>query len=63
MSIGRNMTMLMYDQKIKQKELAESLGVSEQTISRFVNDEKIPSTNRLIQIAKVLNVTLDELVR
>ena len=63
MSIGRNLTILMYDRKIKQKELAEYLGVSQQTISKFINGEKIPSLARLMQIAERLNVTLDELVR
>lgn len=63
MSIGRNLTLIMYDKKIKQKDIADHLGVTQQTISKFINGEKIPSVVRLMQIAECLNVTLDDLVK
>ena len=63
MSIGRNLTLIMYDKKIKQKDIADYLGVTQQTISKFINGEKIPSVVRLMQIAECLNVTLDDLVK
>lgn len=63
MSIGRNLTLIMYDKKIKQKDIADYLGVTQQTISKFINGEKIPSVVRLMQIAECLGVTLDDLVK
>ena len=63
MSIGRNLTLIMYDKKIKQKDIADHLGVTQQTISKFINGEKIPSVVRLMQIAECLGVTLDALVK
>ncbi len=63
MSIGRNLTLIMYDKKIKQKDIADHLGVTQQTISKFINGEKIPSVVRLMQIAECLGVTLDDLVK
>jgi transcriptional regulator with XRE-family HTH domain len=48
--------------KISQKNLAISLNTSQQQVSIYETYDDIPSLTRLIEIAQVLDVTLDELV-
>ncbi|MCQ9278363.1 helix-turn-helix transcriptional regulator [Staphylococcus borealis] len=47
--------------KISQLELARSVGVSRQTINMIENDKYNPSLKLCINIAKTLEVTLNDL--
>ncbi|RIO92691.1 transcriptional regulator [Staphylococcus haemolyticus] len=47
--------------KISQLELARSVGVSRQTINMIENDKYNPSLTLCINIAKTLEVTLNDL--
>lgn len=61
--IGRNLTMLLYDKRISQRELATATGVSEKTISKLVNGLQSVSVDTLASIAEYLDVPVDELLR
>ena len=63
MSLGRNLTIILYDKKISQKELAETIGISESVMARIVNGKKMPSVEKLIRISNALGVTMDELLK
>lgn len=45
-----------------QEELAELLSVSRQTISNWETGNAIPTIDKVIELAKVYNISLDELV-
>ena len=47
---------------LSQEELAEKLGVSRQAVSKWERSEASPDTDNLISLAKLYNLTLDELV-
>ena len=47
---------------ISQNKLANSLNTKQQVISRYEREESSPSLERLVEIAQILGVTLDELV-
>ena len=47
---------------LSQEELAEKLGVSRQAVSKWERSEASPDTDNLIALAKIYNLTLDELV-
>lgn len=47
---------------ITQTELAAAINIDRSVISHYEHERKFPSLERLCQIAKVLNVTLDDLV-
>ena len=47
---------------VRQKALAQALGVEPPIISRWLKGPETPSATRLFEIADVLNVTLDELI-
>lgn len=57
-----NLKKVRTDQKIKQSELAELMNTSQQVISQYENGSLTPSLDRFIELAKILDVTLDELV-
>ena len=46
---------------IKQKWLAQKLGVTEVTISNWVNEKSNPSKKHLEKISQVLNIPIKEL--
>ena len=46
---------------IKQRELAEAIGATEVSVSRWVNNERIPKATICIQIAKVLDCKVEDL--
>ena len=48
--------------QIKNRWLAEQLGKSEMTISRWSTNKTQPSLDQLIEIAKLLDVKLDDLL-
>ncbi|MGJ0846552.1 helix-turn-helix domain-containing protein [Tissierella praeacuta] len=53
---------LIEENKINQKELADRIGVSEVTISRYMTGERKPSLDAIILIANYFDVSLDYLV-
>lgn len=53
---------VLAEKNITNRWLASRLGVAEMTISRWSTNKVQPSLAQLINIAKVLDVTLDELV-
>lgn len=49
-------------QGLSQEELAEKLGVSRQAVSKWERSEASPDTDNLIALAKLYNLSLDELI-
>jgi transcriptional regulator with XRE-family HTH domain len=50
------------DSKITQAEFATSIGVSQPTVSDWINGETRPSIDNLIIIARLTRLSLDELL-
>ena len=53
---------ILAERQITNRWLAGQLGKSEMTISRWTTNEAQPSLNQLIEMAKLLNVKLDDLL-
>ena len=49
--------------KLSQKELADMLGVSNKSVSKWENGSSDPSTSNLIALAKLFNVPAEELIK
>ena len=45
-----------------QKELAEACGVTEATISHYINSRRLPDAKTLVKLAQVLNCSIDDLI-
>lgn len=53
---------IMRERKISQRELAERSGLSDSTISKYINGTQIPKGTALVNIAIALDCSLDELM-
>lgn len=60
--IGKKIKELRQKNCMTQKDLADKLFVTGQAVSRWENDEVEPSLDTIKQMAKIFNVTIDELV-
>ena len=58
-----NLVQLRKLHHLSQEELAEKVGVSRQTLSKWETGESIPDIVRCKQLADVFTVTLDDLVK
>lgn len=64
MSFGQNLQFLRkMSNKMTQEELAEKLGVSRQTISKWELDQVYPEMSKLIEICELFSCSMDQLVR
>ncbi|MGX7025311.1 helix-turn-helix domain-containing protein [Vagococcus hydrophili] len=64
MSFGQNVQFLRKMRKgMTQEELAEQLGVSRQTISKWELDNTFPEVDKIIEISKLFSCSIDQLVR
>lgn len=52
----------MEDARYNQRELAEAAGTTQVTVCRYIKQERIPSTEHLYRISRVLGVTMDYLM-
>ena len=62
MNLGENIYMLRTKKNWSQTDLADVLGVSRQSISKWENNTAIPDLDRLVKMKEHFGVTLDELV-
>lgn len=62
MNFNDNLNRLRKQKGLSQEELAFQLGVSRQSISKYESGQSVPELERLIEIADLFEVSLDELV-
>ena len=59
---AQRLTGLLKEKGVSQKELAELVGVTEASISRYMNSERIPKSEIIANIATALHTTSDYLL-
>lgn len=57
-----NLIRLRKEKGLSQEELADKLSVSRQAVSKWERGEALPDTDNLIRLAKLYNVSIDEIV-
>lgn len=57
-----NLIRLRKEAGLSQEELADRLAVSRQAVSKWERGEALPDTNNLIRLARLYNVSIDEIV-
>ena len=62
MTIGKRIAALRREKKLKQDDLAQMLEVSPQAVSKWENDQTCPDISLLPKLAKILGVSVDELL-
>lgn len=63
MSLGKNIGYLRKQRKITQEQLAEKMGVSRQTISKWESDEIVPELGKLVTLSELFSCKLDALIK
>ena len=54
---------IMKDRRMSQRELAERSGISDGTISKYINGIQIPKITALVNIALALDCSIDDLAQ
>ena len=63
MSIGSKLAQARKAANLTQEQLAERLGVTRQAVSRWESDAAYPETDKIVRMARLLNVSCDYLLR
>lgn len=63
MTLGQNIARLRTQKNLSQGDLADALEVSRQSVSKWETDASIPELDKLLRLAELFGVTLDELVK
>ena len=63
MTLGQNIARLRAQKNLSQGDLADALEVSRQSVSKWETDASIPELDKLLRLAELFGVTLDELVK
>ena len=62
MTLGQKINKIRKEKKLSQSDIAETVGVSRDAISKYERDDIVPSVENAKKIAQVLEVSLDYLV-
>lgn len=62
MSLGENICRLRVGKAMSQGDLADAIGVSRQSVSKWEMDGTVPELEKLVKLSELFDVTLDELV-
>ncbi|MBR2409170.1 MAG: helix-turn-helix transcriptional regulator [Lachnospiraceae bacterium] len=62
MTIGKRIATLRKEKGMTQEELSQKMEVSAQAVSKWENDQSCPDITSLPKLAKILGVTVDELL-
>lgn len=63
MSLGQNLQFLRKRDNITQEQLAETLEVSRQSVSKWESDTTYPEMDKLLQLANLFHCSLDDLIQ
>lgn len=59
---GDNLLVILDEYLLTQKDLAEMTGLSEGTISAYVNKTKVPGVRAILALSYALDISCDELI-
>lgn len=59
MSIGSRLKSVRKEKKLTQKTVAEALNISKPVLSQYESDQRTPSVERLISLARFYQASLD----
>lgn len=60
--IQKRLCVAIKSSKLSQKVLAEKLGISSSTISKYIHNNVLPSFNTFVNLCEILNVSSDEIL-
>lgn len=63
MNLGENIYRLRTEKNMSQGDLADALEVSRQSVSKWENNNAVPDLDKLVKMAELFGITLDQLVK
>ena len=63
MTLGEKILDLRTQKEMSQEELAAALEVSRQSVSKWETNQSVPDLDKIIRLADLFGVTVDQLVR
>ena len=63
MTLAEKLLALRTEKGLSQEDLAEQMGVSRQSVSKWETGQSVPDLDKIIKLADLFGVTVDELVR
>lgn len=63
MTLAEKLLSLRTERELSQEDLAEQMGVSRQSVSKWETGQSVPDLDRIIKLADLFGVTVDGLVR
>lgn len=63
MNFSEKLLALRKSEEMTQEQLAEQLGVSRQSISKWEGDQAVPELDKVIMLSDIFNVTIDYLLK
>ena len=58
-----NLKKLMIEREMTAADISRKTGMTQATLSRYINGKRIPNINSVIKIAKALNVPIELLLK
>ena len=62
MNLSENLKKIRKDNNLSQEQLAEKLGVSRQSVSKWESNQAYPEMDKVLQICQMFNLNVDELL-
>ncbi|GEM_PF-465103 len=62
MNLANNLRKIRKENNLSQEQLAEKLGVSRQSVSKWESEQAYPEMEKMIQICDIFDITMDELL-
>ena len=59
---SENLKKIRKEHNLSQEQLADKLGVSRQSVSKWESNQAYPEMDKVLQICKMFNVNIDELM-
>lgn len=61
-NLAENLKKIRKEHNLSQEQLAEQLGVSRQSVSKWESNQAYPEMDKVIQLAKMFNLNVDDLL-
>ena len=61
-NFSKNLKHIRKDNNLSQEQLAEQLGVSRQSISKWESNQAYPEMDKILEICKIFNLNIDDLL-
>lgn len=59
---GDNLVDMLQGARMTQRELADAIGLSEASVSQYINKRKMPGIKAIVNIAYALDCSIDDLI-